>query len=592
MRLAASPCRGFARASLSQFGFHTLPVEIGENRGNRSIEVGWDRLSDFDRTVERARQRRVLDNRHAGPAGFRLDLFGQQISALGHDLGSFHGGEVEAKSHGIVRGVGEHHRGFSHIGFYAPAPHLPLQAADAAANLGTAFGLLELVAHVLLAHLQAGFAALPFDEVINRRPAEEQPRGSQHQAVDVRADLLQARRREWRNRELTRDPLHGEYPEQGRREQRLGQPGCGAKRKKVFDVRDRIDTVKFESHRLGVNVEAASLKDACAERRGGYGGHHQRGWKEHCHGQAAERNQRGLELRGLPAGRRSQARKAAKSPASVDGFGPSIPSAVTPASVPAAADSSRLCSISPSRRALSRRCCVACSVRSPGIGYPPRPAAGPGSENQPFGHVEQAGKARFNKSRPEGERTSEQEKSGKGLHGHRQIHDRQLRAQFAQQRHGDLDQHGCRKDGGGQLDRGEKDTRCGANDGQRGCRRECVGAQRDHAKASHHRGQHDAVQPGGDDDQRSHQLKQLAEQRRLDIRGRVEQVDQRETELYPCNLPGEQHHLVQQGEREPVDQADGQLAQQGRKTEVDPGSRQLGHQRSHQQCHHSRKRWP
>ena len=67
-------------------------------------------------------------------------------------------------------------------------------------------------------------------------------------------------------------------------------------------------------------------------------------------------------------------RKAAKSARqTTKARAPRAPSASTPARVPAAAENSRLCSRSPSRRAFSRRCCVACSVRSPGIGYPPRP---------------------------------------------------------------------------------------------------------------------------------------------------------------------------------------------------------------------------
>ena len=206
-----------------------------------------------------------------------------------------------------MRGVGQHHRGLGHVSFHAAPTHLPLQPANAASHLGTAFGLLELVAHVLLAHLEARLAALPFNEVINRRPTEQKPGGRQQQAVDIRAHLLKPSRRKRRDGQLTGNPLHREDRQQGRGEQRLAQPCRGAQRKKVFDVRDRIDAVKFESNSLGVNVEAAGLKDARAERRGSNGGHQDGRGTENRHGQAAQRNQCGFQLRGLPAGRRSQA---------------------------------------------------------------------------------------------------------------------------------------------------------------------------------------------------------------------------------------------------------------------------------------------
>ena len=51
------------------------------------------------------------------------------------------------------------------------------------------------------------------------------------------------------------------------------------------------------------------------------------------------------------------------------------------------------------------------------------------------------------------------------------------------------------------------------------------------------------------------------------------QVDQREAELQPGNLAGEEQHLVQQRERQAVDQPHGQLAQQSAKSRARPALR-------------------
>ena len=76
------------------------------------------------------------------------------------------------------------------------------------------------------------------------------------------------------------------------------------------------------------------------------------------------------------------------------------------------------------------------------------------------------------------------------------IHDRQLRAELAEQGHRNLDQHGGGQDWGGQFDCGQKDASGGAHDGQRCRRRHRVRTQRSGMKAAHHRGQQDAVKSG------------------------------------------------------------------------------------------------
>ena len=194
-------------------------------------------LPHLDGAIERARQRRILDDGHAGPARLRLDLFGEQVASLGQHLGRLHGGEVEAQRHGIVGGIGEHDGGLAPHRPSPAAAHLALQAANAAANLRAAFGLLELVAQILLAHLQARFAALPFDQVIDRRPAEEQPRRSQQQVRRHRSPACSRRAVEKGGmRQLPANPLHRKDGQQRRRQQRLAKPRRGAQRKQILDV--------------------------------------------------------------------------------------------------------------------------------------------------------------------------------------------------------------------------------------------------------------------------------------------------------------------------------------------------------------------
>ncbi len=299
--LCAGAGGGLAGAALAQLGLHALAVEVGENRGHRRIEVDRNRLADLDRAVERAGQRRVLDDRHSGPARLRLDLFGQQVPALGHHLGRLHGGKVETQGHGIMGGVGQHHGGLRDVGLYPAAAHLALQVANAAANLRTALGLLELVAHVLLAHLQARFPALPLDQVVDGRPAEQQPGRGQQQAVHVGAQQFQPRRREGRNGQLPADALHGKDRQQAGRKQRLGQPRGGAQRKQIFDVRDRVDAVHLEADGPGMEVDAAGLQNSHPQSRHGHNRHYQCRRRENGQRQPAHCNQRGLQLRRLPA---------------------------------------------------------------------------------------------------------------------------------------------------------------------------------------------------------------------------------------------------------------------------------------------------
>ena len=124
LRPARAPGCGLAGAPLAHLGLHPLAVEIGQNGGHRGIEIDRNRLAHLDRAVERAGQRRVLDDRHSRPARLGLDLLGQQIPSLGQHLGRFHGGEIKAQCHGIVRGIGQHHGGLRHIGLHPAAAHL------------------------------------------------------------------------------------------------------------------------------------------------------------------------------------------------------------------------------------------------------------------------------------------------------------------------------------------------------------------------------------------------------------------------------------------------------------------------------------
>ena len=163
--------------------FRFLAKEVCENCGDCCVQLCRNALSRLDGAIERARKRRIFDQRHTCPAGLFPDLRSQQIAAFRQHLGRFHRAHVEGERHGIVRRIGDHHACFFHIGTQHAPAHLPLQGADAPLHLRIAFRLLELLAHLLLAHLQTALPLPPFDDVVHQRPRQHDP-GCVHQQLD------------------------------------------------------------------------------------------------------------------------------------------------------------------------------------------------------------------------------------------------------------------------------------------------------------------------------------------------------------------------------------------------------------------------
>ncbi len=151
------------------------------------------------------------------------------------------------------------------------------------------------------------------------------------------------------------------------------------------------------------------------------------------HRDATHGKQSRLKRRGFPCDSdapRSRARGKRRSEKIRGFFRRESPRLRTPASVPAAAGSSRLCRMSPSLRAFSRRCgrCLFGAVSGHRLSsqsqaaHARQPASWRGSGNlkHPLRQVQQPGKARFNEARPQGQRTGKYGEPNHGLERNRQ----------------------------------------------------------------------------------------------------------------------------------------------------------------------------
>ena len=143
--------------------------------GDDGVEFGRNGLTHFDRAVERVRQRRILHQRNAVPERDFADLRRQQVASLGHDDGRLHL-HAEFERDRELGGIGDHDRGALDVLQHAAAACLALQAADAHLDRGIAFGLLELVAQILPAHLEFVLVAPALEEIVGGRPHQQHQR--------------------------------------------------------------------------------------------------------------------------------------------------------------------------------------------------------------------------------------------------------------------------------------------------------------------------------------------------------------------------------------------------------------------------------
>ena len=83
MRSLAHPPPSFPGAAVSHFGFHPLPVEIGKDGGHRGVQIHRNGLAGLDRAVQRAGERRILDDRNVILFSNLADGERQMVDAFG-----------------------------------------------------------------------------------------------------------------------------------------------------------------------------------------------------------------------------------------------------------------------------------------------------------------------------------------------------------------------------------------------------------------------------------------------------------------------------------------------------------------------------
>ena len=164
---------------------------------------------------------------------------------------------------------------------------------------------------------------------------------------------------------------------------------------RLLDVRERIERLELEADGAGGEVHSSGLQHASAKRGGSHREHHPPGRPQDFERHPADGVRAWEPGSRAPSVRESQARETPRKPSrqTTSDRVPRAPSTITPASVPAAADSSRLCSTSPSCCAFSRVAGlpVLCARRA-SVSLPSRARDVRGRRDQPFGQIEQAAK--------------------------------------------------------------------------------------------------------------------------------------------------------------------------------------------------------
>ena len=276
-------------------------------------------------------------------------------------------------------------------------------------------------------------------------------------------------------RQLPRDTLHGEHGQKACRDQRLSQPRRGAQRKQIFQVRRRIDALQLEPDGAG---DARSLRRSARCPRPALPRPPAPSPLPAAASTASISRRMATSVGSIVAGsqcdRRTQRKKTART------------LRATPPSIAAAEQRP-----APSRRPVfpprppirgCAGCRLPCAPSRAGAAWPvrcalrpslsPRPVCRARRRDQPLGHVEQSGKARLDKARPQRQRANQDHESGQRLQRHGQRHHRQLRAQLAQKRHRNLHQQGCRQHRRGQFQRRQKQSSRRAHNRQRRRRRQ------------------------------------------------------------------------------------------------------------------------
>ena len=220
-----------------------------------------DHVVDLHRGEQRARQGRILDDRHARRLGDLADAQGDGVQALGHAHRRRCLGGVVFQRHGIVRRVHHHHgggrHGLDHAAARALDPHLLLAGLD----VRVALGLFELLLDLLLGHFHPLQEAPTLPEVVGCGDDEQEAADREHQpAQDVGGEDQGGQRRHLRQvlqlRHMRVQHPPGEHAGEQELDQRLDELRRAVEPEHPLEPPRRRELGQVEGQTLGAEDEA------------------------------------------------------------------------------------------------------------------------------------------------------------------------------------------------------------------------------------------------------------------------------------------------------------------------------------------------
>src|SRR5512146_600789 len=125
------PERSWPPRFLERAGTCLRAIHIGQDFGNRDVELGWNGVTDWDGAVERVCQRWILQHGDLMPTRFLLDLLGKAVAALGNHNGRWRFAGIRERDRIMCR-IGDHHGRLRDIGQHLATTCLALQTPDPA----------------------------------------------------------------------------------------------------------------------------------------------------------------------------------------------------------------------------------------------------------------------------------------------------------------------------------------------------------------------------------------------------------------------------------------------------------------------------
>jgi hypothetical protein len=270
--------------------------------GHGRIQRGGNLAAQLHVLVQRTRQRRRLELRHAGFARQFADARGHGVHALGHDhrrtMAVFH----VLQGHGEVAGVGDDHVGLGNGGHHAPAGHLALHLAHLRLQARVALRFALFLAHFLHRHLQA---VAKGDDLIGnvddghgRQRRGQQGKGGQHQ----REHLGQGRGKRVRGQagellDVTHDEGGAHACQQDGQHQVLAQAHEGTGRNQALEPGAGVQAVETGKHDIG-NEQPAADEQRRSHRGDQHHGKYRCGGQQRIGDQLAQALAHACRLRG------------------------------------------------------------------------------------------------------------------------------------------------------------------------------------------------------------------------------------------------------------------------------------------------------